>query len=68
MKILEWAILVASGALLAGGYALSQFSYFQGRAAQYAKSVDQPSIAMLSAVILLGAIVLYCLRKPEAES
>lgn len=41
------------------GYGLSQWSFFNGSSSEYARSVDQPSIAYLAlavvAILVLGA-------------
>lgn len=44
--------------MLAVGYASSQWFFFHGRASEYAKLVDVPSIRLLSLVILLAFIAL----------
>ncbi len=44
--------------LLVLGYAASQWFYFQGKSADYAKAVDTPAIQSLSLILLLAMIVL----------
>ena len=61
-KLLFWI----TAALLVIGYTASQWFYFEGRAAQYAKIVDVPSIQSLALLLLVAFIVLALVpEKPE---
>lgn len=50
--------IVLAAAFLGGGYGASQIAYFQGEAAAHARRMDQPSVHLLAAILLLGAIAL----------
>lgn len=52
--VLALIVLLALGA----GYAASQLAYFQGRAAEYAASVDTPLVQGLALLLLLGTVIL----------
>lgn len=55
---LSTAVVLALG----GGYAMSQIAYFQGRAPEYAKSVDTPGVRSACLAITLLAVGLALWR------
>ncbi len=52
-------------ALLTLGYVASQRAAFDGSATQYAATVDQPPIKLLSLLLFIGAIVLGLIPAKE---
>lgn len=57
MKLLRDILGLGAVALLGFGYLGSQWFYFQGDPARWAFAMDQTSIRLLAAILLLGAIV-----------
>lgn len=53
--------------VLGMGYAASQWFYFQGRAAEYARVVDVPSIRTLALILLLMFVVFAFIPVRESE-
>ena len=68
MNLVRMAAFGAAAVLLGGGYLASQFAAFNGTAAQYAQSVDQPMIKYVSLVILLLCVALAAMRQEEPEA
>ena len=50
--------VIAATLVVVGGYAASQWAFFRGDPAQYAKSVDAPPMWAISGLLLFGAIIL----------
>ena len=50
--------MIAATLVVVGGYAASQWAFFRGDPAQYAKSVDAPPMWAISGLLLFGAILL----------
>lgn len=67
MNLLRTALALASILLLTVGYAASQFFALNGRAAEYVALVDKSSLAPVSLLILLAAIVLAFVPDREAN-
>lgn len=53
------ALAVISSAFLCGGYALSQKAALTGEAPQHSAKFDQPPVALVSLVMLIGLILLF---------
>ena len=47
------------------GYGFSQWSLFNGDAAEYATKVDSPLVSALAAIVLLASVVLAFIRTAE---
>ena len=67
MRTLRTALTVAALCLLAGGYGASQWAFFTGRTADYAKTVDNPVLKWLSAVLLIAAVLLTLVPDRSSE-
>ena len=65
MSFLRYSLTVAALLALAAGYAASQYAFFNGRAAEYAQTVDTPFVKILALLILLVAIALSFLPDKE---
>jgi len=63
MKALRAVLAVFSVVALAGGYAASQTSYFEGHATQYAVETDVPWMRSACLALVLVAAVLAVYRK-----
>lgn len=58
IKSLLFGVLAA---YLIGGYIMSQYFVFSGKAAEWTKIIDVPSVQMLSMVLFLAVIVLWAI-------
>jgi len=56
MSFLRYSLTVAALLALAAGYAASQYAFFNGRAPEYAQTVDRPAVKILALVFLVAAI------------
>jgi len=56
MSFLRYSLTLVALLALAAGYAASQYAFFNGRASEYAQTVDTPAIRILALVFLLAAI------------
>ena len=59
--------MIAATLVVVGGYVASQWAFFQGDPAQYAKSVDAPPMWAISALLLFGAVILGYLGNRKGE-
>lgn len=67
MKTLRLGLTLAAALLLTGGYLASQYSYFNGRAAEFAAKMDDPPIRWLATLLLMAAIALSFVRQEETS-
>ncbi len=58
MKSVRLAIALCALALMAGGYLVSQWQYFLGDAAAYAKAVDALPVQRVALVLLVALVAL----------
>lgn len=65
MKTIRLALTSISVLLLAGGYALSQWSFFAGNPSVYAAQMDQPAVRWLATFLLFTAIGMVFLKEEE---
>lgn len=61
------AIFGITAVLLTAGYLASVSFWFQGRFAEYAQRVDQPSVQYLALVLFLAFVGMAFLPNPDAE-
>lgn len=67
MKLVRDILGIVAILLLGVGYLGSQVLYYQQDPARWAHSMDAPSVRILAAILLLGAIVLSFIPEREAE-
>jgi len=64
MKALRLALALAATLLIVGGYAASQFAYFNGSTADYTARIEaSPGISAVAMVILLASVCVSLCRK-----
>lgn len=69
MKTVRSALALVICLLLALGYAASQWAFFHGQAADYAKRVDTPPVRLLALALLIGCVVLtFVPARPRDDS
>lgn len=56
MQTLRRVLAVLTFALLVGGYFLSQAAYRLGKASEYARAIDQPTVKWLALALVAGAV------------
>jgi len=66
MKLLRIGLVASAALLIVGGYTASTIASLTGDPRAYAKSIDQPSIAMLALLLLLGSLILAFI--PDRET
>jgi hypothetical protein len=67
MRTVRSTYILLSILLLAGGYGMSQWSYFGGNAPRDAKAGDVPPVQALATTLLLARIVLYLVPRADGE-
>lgn len=67
MKTLRAVLGIVTVALLAAGYAASQYSLFNGSAAEYASRVDTPLVSKLALVLLIAIVVLGFIKEKAGD-
>lgn len=65
MNLVRFGLTLFAALLLGGGYAASQYAYFNGRAAEFAAQMDQPAIRWLATLLLIAAIALVFVKDKE---
>lgn len=65
MSFLRYSLTVVALLALAAGYAASQYAFFNGRASDYARAVENPAIKTLALVLLFAAIAFSFLPVKE---
>lgn len=68
MRLLRSTLFVISAALLALGYAASQWAYFTGTYRDYAERVDVAPVRWLALTILLACVALPFVREATRET
>lgn len=69
MKRIRLLVAGLGAILLAVGYLASQFAFFNGQAADYAKKIDGPQIVLLALLLFVVAVgFLFVPDKEETES
>lgn len=66
MKTLRTAVGAFALLLLAGGYLVSQATYFFGDPARYVAALDSSSVPVLSLLVLVALVV--CCAMPDGEA
>ncbi|HRK22183.1 MAG TPA: hypothetical protein PLX06_10255 [Fimbriimonadaceae bacterium] len=67
MRVFRLAISGLAVVGLGLGYLASQFAFFQGRAADYAQSLDQPAVRYGALALMAVAAVLAFIPNSEEE-
>jgi hypothetical protein len=67
VNLVRVAVFGAAALLMAGGYFASQAAFINGRAAEYAKSIDTPQIQLIALLLFVGCVVLACLPQQEGD-
>jgi hypothetical protein len=68
MKPLRVGLSAASILLLSIGYAGSQAAAFAGTAREYAALIDQPQVALIGLLLLVGAVALTFVPAREVSN
>ncbi len=67
MKELRAVLSVVVTAALCLGYAASQWAVFSGKAPEYARSIDVPTVKWIALCVLVVCIVFAFVRDNEAN-
>lgn len=68
MKTVRFAFAMLSVLFLGAGYIANQWQVSAGKAADYTRQIDSPSIRLLATVVLLGSIALAFVPATEEDS
>lgn len=68
LRAIRTGLLSFTSVMLALGYSASQWFFFNGRAADYARIVDTPTMHMLSLTLLVSFIGLWFAPDREREA
>lgn len=66
MKTARVAVSIVGALLIGGGYFVSQYQYFLGDPASYARSLDKSSVPLLSLALLALAVSFAFVRDEES--
>lgn len=67
MRVFRLAVSGLALLALGLGYLASQWAFFNGRAAEYAQSLDQPAVRLGALALLLAAVLLAFIPGGEEE-
>jgi hypothetical protein len=68
MKTIRFAFAMLTVLFLGAGYVANQWQVTAGKAAEFTRQIDSPSIRLLATVVLVGSIALAFVPEKEEDS